>query len=275
MKNLTLNDATQEAILPHLEGTERLLAMAASKVDGTERGANVVAMPDLGFANNVDRMHGGFYTGALYEWESDAPMVPVDATVNSCGVSLFRLKDEIDNLETFNANIARVIKDTKENCSYMWNFNNGNHFVTYGVIEGATGVADGPHLLMHSSAGEFKKQLGHGLYPTPGNWYANDVKTIEDQHTGRSLRYIDGTKAELFIKTAQSLEQFNAKRHRYFAERIVGKENIVDEVSNEQHYGMPTPNSVAIGCQWKRDQIQVLLTEPGKPIYLVDPTTGA
>ena len=224
-------------------------------------------MTDLGFADNVGRMLGGFYTGGVYTWEGDAPFVPVDATVNSCGVSLYSLRHAIESREEFDQRIADAIERTREKCSYLWNFDMGNHFVTYGTIDGT------PHLMMHSSASEFKKQY-NGLYPTEGNWYRDDIKRIDDEGTGRSLRFIDGSTAETFIATAQSLERFNAARHRYFAGEIAGHSNVAEEVSNEQHYGMPTRNSVAIGCQWKRKEMQILLTAPQKPIYLLDPKEG-
>ncbi len=267
MRNLSLNDPTQRAILPHVEGTERLLARAASKAAGKDLGAEVIGMSDLGFADNVSRMLGGFYTGGVYSWEGDEPFVPVDATVNSCGVSLYSLRHAIDSKEEFDRRIADAIERTREKCSYVWNFGNGNHFVTYGTVDGK------PHVMMHSSAAEFKSQY-NGLYPTPGNWFEGDIKRIEDETTGRYLRYVDGFTAETFISKAQSLESFNASRHRHFAGEIAGRSNVLDEVSNEQHYGMPTRNSVAIGCQWKRRDMQILLTAPRKPIYLIEPEKG-
>ncbi len=273
MKNLTLNDQTQEAVLPHLQGTEILLARAASAVSGKDRGAEIVAMPDLGMAHNVARMLGGFYTGALYHWDADRSMVPVDATVNSCGVSMFRLADDIPNKKEFDHLLGRAILKASES-SYQWNFNSGNHFVIYGEVKGSPVVPDGRYAVLHSSAAEFKKQH-NGLYPTVGNWYAEDIRTLEDPQTGRRIRYIQDGTADRFIQTAQMLEGFNRSRHRYFAELIFGARNILEEVSNEQHYGMPTRDSVAIGCQWTRDKLLLLLTAPEKPIFLVKPETGA
>lgn len=268
VRNLSLNDETQSAILPHLEVTERLLAHAASKASGKDRGADVIALSDLCFADNASRMLGGFYTGGVYTWESDAPMVPVDTTMNSCGVSLFSLRHAIDTRDEFNRRIVDAIERTSENRPYVWNFGTGNHFVTYGTIDGK------PHLMMHSSAGEYKKQLDRGLYPVEGNWFYHGIKKIEDESTSRFLRYIDGHLAESFISTARSLEDFNAERHRFFAGAIAGDSNVQEEISNEQHYGMPTENSAAIGCQWKRKDIQILLTAPDKPIYLIEPEAG-
>lgn len=273
MKNLSLNDQTQAVILPHLQETEHLLARAATKVSGRDRSAEITVMPDLGLPHNVRRILGGFFTGALYNWESDVPLVPVDATVNSCGVSMFKLNDDIASKDEFDRRVASAIRTSKDRSSYLWNFDSGNHFVIYGEVNGAKTLPDGKYALMHSSASEFKKQH-NGLYPTESNWFADRVETIEDTQTGRYIRYIQGKTAERFIQLAQSLDVFNQIRHRYFAETIFGAKNIEQEIINEQHYGMPTANSVAIGCQWSRERMLPLLTAPEKPIFLVKPHEG-
>lgn len=273
MKNLTLGDRTQEHIASHLVGTEQMLARAASKVSGKDRGAQITAMPDLGLPHNVRRILGGFFTGAVYNWESDIPLVPVDATVNSCGVSMFKLRNDISSKEEFDRMLAAAIKKSKDQSSYIWNFASGNHFVIYGEVKDSKTLPDGKYVTMHSSASEFKSQH-NGLYPTAGNWYADNIETIEDGQTGRYIRYVQGRTAERFAQIAELLETFNKIRHRYFAEIIFGAGNIEQEVSNEQHYGMPTTDSVAIGCQWSRENMLLLLTAPEKPIFLVKPTEG-
>ena len=48
MKNLTLNDSTQQELLPHLQITEDLLAKVATKLSGCKKTASITAMPDLG-----------------------------------------------------------------------------------------------------------------------------------------------------------------------------------------------------------------------------------
>lgn len=272
MKNLTLNDATQAAILPHLAGTEALLARAASAVSGKERGAEVVAMPDLCFPNNVERMLGGFYTGAVYSWECDEPFVPVDSTVNSCGVSMFRLRDEIRTQEEFARRIQETIDVVRERSSYSWNFASGNHFVTYGTVSDSTVIPNGPHLLLHSSHSEFKRQH-NGLYPVEGNWFHHAIERIEEPATHRVIRFVRGKVAEQFIGTAQMLRGQNEFRHYFFA-KTIAKELLDAQVLNEQHYGMPTQNSVAIGCQWTQSPLQPLLTAPNEPVYIVQPQAG-
>jgi len=56
MENLTLNDPTQRGVLPHLQGTERLLAQAASRVSGGERNAKVWVLPDLYCSREIERI---------------------------------------------------------------------------------------------------------------------------------------------------------------------------------------------------------------------------
>ena len=101
MRDLTLQDTTQISILRHLMLTEQLLARAASKASGSEQSAEIWAMSDLGLPNNISRIHGGFFTGAFYRWQTSVPIVPVDATVNCCGVSVFRINREINSQEEF------------------------------------------------------------------------------------------------------------------------------------------------------------------------------
>ena len=273
MENLTLGDQSQASISPHLQDTERMLARAASLVSGSEQPAKVWAMPDLSFSTDVKRFLGGFFCGAFYSWESSEPFVPIDANLNCCGVSMFKLKQPVEDYAHFADGIRHAMNITRERSSYLWNFGAGNHFVIFGYAEGSQGIPEGPYGLLHSSAGEFKKQH-NGLYPTTGNWFGDRIETIEDPSINRHIRFIRGKFAERFIQTAKSLDAYNQQRHRYFADLIFGVDNIDDEVCNLQHYGMPTENSIAIGCQWMRERVVPLLTAPEKPVYLVHPKLG-
>jgi hypothetical protein len=271
LKDLTLNDDTQVEVLRHLATTERLLTRVASKLSGGKRIAEICGMPDLGFPSNVRRAHGGFYTGAFYAWETDTPFIPVDSTVNCCGVSLWRLSSdlgvEIDFLKT-----VLAARQATEDTDYLWNYESGNHFITYGTITGSDSVPDGYYLVIHSSAAEYKKQV-YGLYPEPGNWYSNEVLIESDPDSGRYLRYILGTTAERFAAQAKELEKFNQHRHCWLAEKLACGIGIAEEILNVQHYGMPDQNSVAIGCQWEAVPY-LLLTGPRLPLYLVNPAKG-
>ncbi len=272
MQDLTIQDTTQRAILSHLSITEQLLARAASEASGVEQSAQIWAMPDLGMPNNISRIHGGFFTGALYSWHTLTPLVPIDATVNCCGVSVFRVGSDIPKKAQFDQLIQCAINRTQRDGSYNWNFSSGNHFVTYGEVTGSDVLPDGRYVVLHSSASEFKRQ-DNGLYPVAGNWYSDKIKTIRDTRTNRYIRYIEGRTAERFISLAQLLEGFNKLRHQYFAGLIFGEQNIEDEILNIQHYGMPTPNSVAIGCQWlSSTPLLLLLTAPERPLFFIKPT---
>lgn len=273
MENLTLDDVTQESVRPHVQNTELLLARAASKVSGVERGAKVWGMPDLSMPRDISRILGGFFCGATYSWDSKEPMIPVDSGIQCCGVSMFKLGDSIAGYDQFAQRIRDAIKVSTEQSSYEWNFGNGNHFVIYGSSDGSGSLPQGNYGVLHSSATEFKK-THNGLSPVAWNWYSDKIETIEEESIGRRLRFIRGKTAERFIKVAQSLEAFNENRHRYFADLVFGADNIDEEVCNIQHYGMPTENSVAIGCQWARGKAVPLLTAPQKPIYLVRPKEG-
>jgi hypothetical protein len=150
MKNLTLNDATQTSIISHLEITERLLAQAASCASKSEQTSEIWAMPDLGMPHNVTRMRGGFYTGALYTWQTSVPIVPIDATINACGTSVFMLNECVADDEHFRKLIHHAIEISESNCSYVWNFASGNHFILYGKAEGSPLIPDGYYAVLHS-----------------------------------------------------------------------------------------------------------------------------
>lgn len=263
MRNLSLNDATQRQILPHLQITEMLLACVASRLSRREKQAEITAMPDLGLPQNVTRIQGGFFTGAFYGWETDVPFVPIDATVNCCGVGLFRLGNFIENQAHFESVMVSGMKKIREQERFIWNFNSGNHFVTYAK---KLGEPNEYYAVLHASASEWKQQY-HGLYPTQGNWYWNEVR-VEAGDDCRFLRYISGKTAEAFIERAQWLATNNRQRLNYFASELFGDD--IEEVMYQPHYGMPTPHSVAIGCQWLPDRY-LWLTAPGQPLFLISP----
>ena len=275
MINLSLDDHLQIEIKRHIETTERLLARAASLVSGSEQESKIWLMPDLGIPRGVSRIHGGFFTGAFYSWESSVPIVPVDATVNCCSVSLFKVNIEIETEDNFLEMIREAILRTEET-TYLWNLETSNHFIAYGEIKGAGAnkIEDGRYIIIHSSALEFKKQH-NGLYPVKGNWYWNDIRTISDSSTNRYLRFIHGKKAERFFKIAKMLEEFNRLRHQYFAGLIVGEKNIEDETLCLHHYGMPTQDSLAIGCLWLfRSGVYLLLTDSISASFLIETNVG-
>lgn len=263
MKNFSLNDPTQQVILPALAITERLIAKAITLETGHRSHAEIIAMPDLGLANNYIRMKGGFFTGMYVNWDSPIPFIPVDATVNSCGVSVFLLKEDISFLE-FQSRVVSA-KEKLKTSLYNWNYERGNHFISVCRLSNGQYCA-----VMHSSADEYKRSIvGNSLYPEPTVWYYDDIHTITSEDGNRFLRYLIGKDAERFISIATALENTNHNRMKAMADLIFG-EIIKDELLYAPHYGMPSTNSIAIGCSWKKEA-SILLTVPGKDVYIVTP----
>lgn len=265
MKNLTLNDSTQKAILKHLTTTEDLLGLVASKLSGTVKKAYITAMPDLGIAHNVTRMMGGFFTGACYSWDTDVPFIPIDATINVCGTAVFKLSKEIST-NTFLSKVNTVLKDTSR---YTWNYCNGNHFIMLAKSNGNYGLEPGYYMIVHASANEFKYGE-NGLYPSSDVWYSNEIKTEYLPNSSRYLRYIYGDTAIKFYKKAKELIIFNTERNRFFINSVLGNEYLEKEILSIQHYGMPNDHTVCIGAHWE-PTTYTLLTAPGKPIFLINP----
>lgn len=289
--NFSLNDDTQKKILEHLEITSNLLSEVATELSGKRKESKIYAMPDLGIAQNGTRMLGGFYTGACYMWDSDVPFVPIDATVNVCGTAIYKLTQNITP-EEFQKRLDKVMKDRNsykkyatthlpsqildsidinDETKFYWNYNVGNHFAILAEQKQETSeLPAGQYMIVHASAIELKKDnLKYGLYPVPGNWYYDDINTIYDEETNRYLRYIKGDKAIKFFQIAEILQKINKDRNKYFCKEVLG-ELCGEEIINLSHYGMPTNNSVCIGCQWEQEDY-TLLTAPGNDIYLVHP----
>jgi hypothetical protein len=289
IKNFSLNDSTQKEILKHLEITSKLLSKVGTELSGTQKESMIYAMPDLGIAQNVTRMLGGFYTGACYTWDSDVPFVPVDATVNVCGTTVYKLKQKITPQE-FQSRLDSVMKnretyikyattylpspilnsiDINDEEKFFWNYNVGNHCVILAEQKQENSeIPVGQYMLVHASAIELKKDnLKYCLYPVEGNWYYNDIQTVYDNN--RYLRYICGEKAIKFYKLAEMLQAINKDRNSYFCKAVLG-ELAGEQIINLSHYGMPNNNTVCIGCQWEQEDF-TLLTAPGNDIFLVHP----
>ena len=265
MINHTLNDPTQQMLLPHLKDTEDLLSRIATKLSGKKMFAEITAMPDLGIAHNCTRMMGGFFTGARYVWNSTVPFVPVDATVNVCGTALFKLKKEISIPEF----LERVKNELADKSKYTCNYTNGNHFISLCSSNGEYGTESGQYMLVHASANEFKNGP-KGLYPNPDVWYYDAIQTEYLEGTSRYLRYITGTTAERFYEIAKMLITFNEERNRYFVRKVLN-EYLDKEVLSVQHYGMPNDHTICIGSHWE-SIMYALLTAPGRPIFIIQPS---
>lgn len=264
MIDYTLNDPTQQMLIPHLKTTEELLSRVATKLSGVKKYAEITAMPDLGIAHNCTRMMGGFFTGARYVWDSTVPFIPVDTTINVCGTAVFKLKNEI-SVQEFLKRAQTVLTDRTY---YTWNYTNGNHFISLCRSDGEYGTESGYYMVVHASANEFKNGP-NGLYPNSDVWYSNSIQTEYLEGTSRYLRYIVGTTAERFYEIAKMLILFNEERNRYFIRNVL-KEYLDKEVLSVQHYGMPNDHTVCIGTHWE-PTTYTLLTAPGRPIFLVEP----
>lgn len=264
MINKTLNDFTQQMLLPELRVTEILLSRVASKLSGKKMLAEITAMPDLGIAHNCTRMIGGFFTGARYSWNSNVPFVPVDATVNVCGTSVYKLSKKI-SIQEFLSRVECVLADRTK---YTWNYTNGNHFISLCSSSGEYETEEGYYMIVHASANEFKHGPD-GLYPNSNVWYYDSIQTEYMENSSRYLRYIIGSEAERFYEIANMLIDFNEERNRYFIKNVL-HDYIEKEVISVQHYGMPNNHTICIGTHWENVPY-TLLTAPGKPIYLVEP----
>lgn len=262
IKNLSLNDKTQKNILEHLRGTEQLLQIASNS------DAEITLMADGCPAHNVTRMLDGHFTGTVTKiLDPKEPFIPVGATVNVCGVVIYKLRHEI-SVEDFKTRVYSAIESSPK--PYTWNnFNRGNHFISLMYSDSRLGLQEGQYLVVHASANEYRDQL----YPNKGVWYDDQIKTVTHPDIpNRRLHYISGTTAEKFYNIAKNLINFNQMRNTSFCETVL-KDGIADvEILNVQHYGMPDSNTICIGVQWETDGIVPLLTAPGKNIYLVKPS---
>ncbi len=270
MTDNTIHDEIQKKILPILEETENLFYEAIKQTNnGIPGKVSLTAMPDLGLANNVIRMKGGFFTGMFLEWESAVPIVPIDTTINSCGIVIYLLKKEMSIVDFKNI-VTNNVYEKINKIKYNWNFERGNHFITLGRFE------DGRYcILMHASADEYKKDIkDKALYPDSDVWYSNDIKTIRSpSNRNRYLRYLSGETAKRFIDIALQLENINHKRMKEIADLLFGQ-YIEKEILFVPHYGMPTKTSIAIGCSWNTTK-SVLLTAPGRNVYIIKQKTDS
>ncbi len=276
MIRLETPDTTQQQLQDHLAVTEALLKEAVSKLNRRDCDAEIIPLPDLGLPHNGLRASGGFFTGAVYRWESSIPFVPVDATVNVCGVSMFRSNVRLDSQAEFDEVVARTRARVEKETPYVWNLANGNHFIILADTDGGIDLPAGRYLILHASAAEFKQQY-NGLYPTSSNWYADDVRVLP-ANGYRYLRYIHGKPAERFYALADQLVRYQETRQAMIAQIFCEESGAgLEQVLCRPHYGMPDSQSVAIGCQWIDGSVRSypLLTRPEMPIYMVrpDPTS--
>ena len=262
MMLVDLKDSTQERILPHLSITEQFICSVGKRLSGHNVDCVITAMEDLGLSHNIMRMRGGFYTGIFVRWNCDGPFIPVDSTVNSCGVSVYAVNGKM-SYHDFKSRIENAEKElTLE--GMKCNFNIGNHFISFCFDE----ATEQHYLLIHASDNTYK--FGEkGLYPREDTWYYKKIRV--ETNGDRYLRYIDGRDAETFFYHYKESEKSNPIRNDRIADAIL-KGIKFQEVLYTQHYGMPDISSLAIGCQWQGNKL-VLLTSEGKDIFIIEEKT--
>lgn len=228
---------TSKCLQEFIKGTQEIATKALKRLDNNAY-FNIHSSLDMGIPYDVDRLAGGFPTGVYLEWSCNIPIVPVDATVNCCTASVFELSQNLDT-STFVHNLYNLNK-LWENSSYLLNFNSGNHFISL-----CRDDRYDYYLVMHSTAKEFTKGY-NGLYPIKGNWYYDRIHVFES--FGRYFRYLSGDDANLFMKTAISLNSFNEIRHENIAYSLLHDCSSINNVKHWHHYGMDKNNAIQIGC---------------------------
>lgn len=237
-------DETQKILLPYLTVTKELFTQVILQHDKNGY-VDIIPSIDLGMPNNVSRIAGGFLTGALYDWKCSVPIIPVDATVNTCTSSVFSLDSFDETISDKQFGLFMDILSQKANQNgYALNFLNGNHFLTI-----AKDDTNHYFLVMHSSAKECKESC-FGLYPSSRVWFRDYIKTYINKEQNRYFRYIRGDAAIRFVDYACRFSDYNEEIHLFLAETFA--EIFNTSLTNEtkiikHHYGMPTKNSIAIG----------------------------
>lgn len=211
-------------------------------------------------------------TGALYDWSCTVPIIPIDATVNTCTSSVFRLGDFDESMtnEQFESIIDTLCKKAMDN-SFVFNFKSGNHFLIV-----AKDDEGNYYLVLHCS--ETRSKASYiGLYPNSRVWYAENIKTKYNKAQTRYLRYIRGDAAVKFVDYANRFREESEEIHRYTAEefaKLIDTHVFTQDAIIKHHYGMPTSSSVAIGTftidVYSRDRIVPVFSDLGRDICLYE-----
>ncbi len=264
-----LNDDTQRILLPYLRETEHLFTRAIRKhASHIENYCRIYPSLDLGFPNNVKRLAGGFATGMLVTWKCGIDIVPIDATVNVCTSSVFKLHhfdpNRLKDHELLNQDFSKMFDKASTEKGYSFSFNSGNHF----LIIAKDINCDEYYLVMHSSANELKESY-MGLYPVEGNWYSEYIKTETNEQNGRYFRYLKDEDARYFIRMAKNFQKYNEQIHHYLAQCIEDGVISSKDTVMKHHYYMPTDNSIALGTFAEPvGEIVPIFSAPQKNIYL-------
>ena len=113
--------------------TQKLFDEAIRKHDHCKESyCRIFPSLDLGFPNNIQRLAGGFATGMLVTWQCGIDIVPIDATVNVCTSSVFKLdsfKQEILKDGVTTQKFIEKCFDDATDKGYSFSFTSGNHFL--------------------------------------------------------------------------------------------------------------------------------------------------
>ena len=165
---MLLNDESQKVLLPYLWETQKLFDEAIRKHDHCKESyCRLFPSLDLGFPNNIQRLAGGFATGMLVTWQCGIDIVPIDATVNVCTSSVFKLDSFSEDILKDGVTTQNFIEKCFEEATdkgYSFSFTSGNHF----LIIAKDKETQEYYLVLHSSANELKNSY-MGLYPVEGN----------------------------------------------------------------------------------------------------------
>lgn len=119
--------------MPYLWETQKLFDEAIRKHDHCKESyCRIFPSLDLGFPNNIQRLAGGFATGMLVTWQCGIDIVPIDATVNVCTSSVFKLdsfKQEILKDGVTTQKFIEKCFDDATDKGYSFSFTSGNHFL--------------------------------------------------------------------------------------------------------------------------------------------------
>lgn len=259
-------DLAQEFLIPFLRESETLLKRALRQHDQNAE-CRIVPAADLCIPHDVIRLAGGFATGCLVEWSSVVPVVPVDTTMNIDTSSIFIVSEDIRPklTEIFFRSLA---DSTNETSSYVWNFDKGNHFISFCRRRSDNKYA----LILHSNEKEFKYQ-SNGLIPVEGNWFWDDIHTFREG--SRYMRLLVGPKASHFSRLSKMLEEYNVLRHQFFFHQICGSDADLINESHDHHYFMPSTSSAALGVYVTEPAHSVpVFSKLGRPISIFRPVAG-
>lgn len=265
-----LGDNTQRVLLDYLKETESLFNQVIQKHNPSDcRGCQIFPSLDLGMPNNVQRLAGGFATGMLITWDCGIDIVPIDAKVNVCTSSVFKLDYFDSELLAYSDDVDEALKKifdlASEEKGYSFSFTSGNHFLLIGTSMSSQGKKE-YYLVLHSSANELKNSY-MGLYPVEENWYSGEIKYMNGAN-GRYFRYLKDDTARHFISMAHHFEQYNEQIHEWLAKTINDDKPCSKHWINH-HYYMPTDTSIAIGTFAESVGEEVpIFSAPGKPIYI-------